>query len=239
MPLENAISITGLNASYPLGSDPIASADDHIRLIKDVLKKTFPKLDAPVTVTPADLNTRGVPSGLIAMWSGIISAIPSGWVLCDGTNNTPDLRDRFIVGAGSTYPVAATGGAVTATTSAAGLHSHTTTVAGEHTPTGIAKGHVLTIEEMPRHSHVAPYGESFADAKYGVSGSPNNLGSNDSDYDNYEYNTSDAGGGQAHSHEVEMQAVPGHSHGTDQAGSHVHTVDTRSPYLALAFIMKV
>lgn len=41
----------------------------------------------------------GVPRGVIAMWSGRISDIPSGWVLCDGTNGTPDLRDRFIVGA--------------------------------------------------------------------------------------------------------------------------------------------
>jgi hypothetical protein len=41
----------------------------------------------------------GVPKGVIVMWSGAIANIPSGWVLCDGTNGTPDLRDRFIVGA--------------------------------------------------------------------------------------------------------------------------------------------
>jgi len=41
----------------------------------------------------------GVPSGVIAMWSGTIATIPTGWVLCDGNNSTPDLRDRFIVGA--------------------------------------------------------------------------------------------------------------------------------------------
>lgn len=42
--------------------------------------------------------TSTLPSGVIVMWSG--SSIPSGWALCDGTNGTPDLRDRFIVGAG-------------------------------------------------------------------------------------------------------------------------------------------
>jgi len=38
-------------------------------------------------------------SGMIMMWSGSIASIPSGWVLCNGSNGTPDLRDRFIVGA--------------------------------------------------------------------------------------------------------------------------------------------
>lgn len=41
----------------------------------------------------------GVPSGVILMWSGSIASIPSGWQLCDGTNGTPDLRDKFVVGA--------------------------------------------------------------------------------------------------------------------------------------------
>lgn len=42
---------------------------------------------------------QGGPSGIIVMWSGTIATIPSGWVLCDGSNGTPDLRNRFIVGA--------------------------------------------------------------------------------------------------------------------------------------------
>lgn len=50
--------------------------------------------------------------GLIIIWSGAIVDIPAGWVLCDGNNGTPDLRDRFIVGAGDTYAVDDTGGAV-------------------------------------------------------------------------------------------------------------------------------
>ena len=51
----------------------------------------------------------GVPSGVILLWYGTASNIPTGWVLCDGGNGTPDLRDRFVVGASnstgdSTYP---------------------------------------------------------------------------------------------------------------------------------------
>ena len=52
----------------------------------------------------------GVPSGIIAMWSGTNATIPTGWNLCDGTNNTPDLRNRFIVGSGDTYSTDDTGG---------------------------------------------------------------------------------------------------------------------------------
>jgi len=62
------------------------------------------------------------PIGGIIMWSGSVASIPSGWSLCDGTNSTPDLRNRFVVGASSgtgdtTYPglsVDATGGSADA-----------------------------------------------------------------------------------------------------------------------------
>lgn len=40
-----------------------------------------------------------VPTGVIVMWSGTVATIPSGWLICDGTNSTPDLRDRFVIGA--------------------------------------------------------------------------------------------------------------------------------------------
>lgn len=73
-----------------------------------------------------DSKASGIPSGVIVMWSGAANAIPTGWALCDGTNNTPDLRNRFIVGAGSTYAVGATGGSDTVT---------------------------LTVEQMPVHTH--------------------------------------------------------------------------------------
>jgi hypothetical protein len=66
----------------------------------------------------------GVPSGSIVLWSGSIASIPSGWVICNGSNGTPDLRNRFVVGAGSTYAVGATGGSANATLVS---HSHTAT----------------------------------------------------------------------------------------------------------------
>ena len=55
--------------------------------------------------TTAYVANNAIPSGGIIIWSGSSSAIPSGWYLCNGANGTPDLRNRFVVGAGSTYAV--------------------------------------------------------------------------------------------------------------------------------------
>ena len=64
-------------------------------------------------------------SGMIMLWSGSEASIPSGWVLCDGTSSTPNLQDRFVVGAGNTYAVDATGGSADAVVVS---HTHSTTV---------------------------------------------------------------------------------------------------------------
>jgi hypothetical protein len=66
-------------------------------------------VDAAVAQIPP-----GIPTGGIIIWSGSVGAIPSGWALCNGSNGTPDLRSRFVVGAGSAYNVAATGGSANA-----------------------------------------------------------------------------------------------------------------------------
>ena len=72
------------------------------------------------------LSNNNLPSGIIVMWSGAANTIPSGWQLCDGSNGAPDLRNRFIVGAGSTYQPGNTGGSnsVTLTTAQMPSHSH-------------------------------------------------------------------------------------------------------------------
>jgi hypothetical protein len=66
-----------------------------------------------------------VPVGGIIMWSGSVPTIPTGWALCNGSNSTPDLRDRFIVGAGGSYANAAVGGTANAIVVS---HTHTATV---------------------------------------------------------------------------------------------------------------
>jgi hypothetical protein len=64
-------------------------------------------------------------AGMIMLWSGSSATIPTGWLLCDGSNSTPDLRNRFVVGATSTYAVGATGGSADAIVVS---HTHTATV---------------------------------------------------------------------------------------------------------------
>lgn len=46
----------------------------------------------------AKIGGTTIPAGVVVMWSGSPTAIPDGWALCDGTQNTPDLRGRFVVG---------------------------------------------------------------------------------------------------------------------------------------------
>ena len=62
-------------------------------------------------------------TGMIMIWSGSTGSIPSGWVLCNGSNSTPDLRNRFVIGAGNSYAVGATGGY---TDSIVVSHTHST-----------------------------------------------------------------------------------------------------------------
>lgn len=100
------------------------------------------------------------PAGMIVMWSGSIASIPGGWALCDGTNGTPDLRNRFLVGAGDTYGVGATGGAlqhnhpVTVDAAATGLTIGTTTanVNGDGDPPAALTS---ATPNDPTHIHTA------------------------------------------------------------------------------------
>jgi len=95
---------------------------------------TLSSASTGVTATSTDDSTKLattafvrdiIPTGVIVMWSGSIASIPTGWLICDGSNSTPDLRNRFIVGAGSTYSVAGTGGSADAIVVS---HTHTATV---------------------------------------------------------------------------------------------------------------
>jgi hypothetical protein len=94
----------------------------------DVTIQTYDNLYGIIGATPPAATP--IPAGGILLWSGSIGSIPAGYVLCNGNNGTPDLRDRFVVGAGTTYAVNATGGSADAV-----VVSHT------HTPTVTDPGH--------------------------------------------------------------------------------------------------
>jgi hypothetical protein len=106
---------------------------------------TYDNLYGIIGVTVTSTGTT-IPTGMISLWYGSIGSVPIGWYLCDGSNGTPDLRDKFVVGAGTTYAVAATGGSADAVVV---THTHTATSTSTSTVTD------------PTHSHGSTVGSGF------------------------------------------------------------------------------
>ena len=102
-----------------------------------------------------------IPPGTIVMWSGALADIPQGWKLCDGTNGTPDLRDRFIVGAGSGYSVGATGGLaqVTLALQQMPVHTHGVTDPG-HAHFAPTWNGMTGAYELPSTKYAYDYGDA-------------------------------------------------------------------------------
>jgi hypothetical protein len=118
----------------------------------DVTIQTYDNLYGIIGATPPSATP--IPSGGIFLWSGSIGSIPAGYVLCNGTNGTPDLRDRFVVGAGSTYAVNSTGGSADSV-----VVSHT---------------HAATVTD-PGHFHRSGMVTNAGDNAYGTDGSLNSI----------------------------------------------------------------
>jgi hypothetical protein len=151
-----------------------------------------------------------IPSGGIILWSGTVAAIPTGFFLCNGANGTPDLRDRFVLGAGNTYPVGASAGSKDAIVV---THTHTMTTAGGATG-----------------SFTAAIGADFgafqtgsASGVFSVSGSSNP-------------NRMQGAGGTGSRPTVDM-TIAAHSHTINSTGTS-GTDANMPPYYALCFIMK-
>ena len=118
---------------------------------------------AKYAVSDGHVATLNVPVGGIVVWSGTVATIPPGWALCDGATvttstgdkvTTPDLRNRFIVGAGDDYPVGATGGAASVALTVAQLPAHAHGFSGTTSSDG-THAHTITYQEVdegdPRH----------------------------------------------------------------------------------------
>jgi len=106
-------------------------------------------------------NTGGesLPSKVICLWLGTLASIPSGWVICDGSNDTPDLRSSFIKGAATLGGIGATGGSTTHTDTATGhthavaSHAQTVTAGASGLNTNVTAGAVATATAA--HTHAA------------------------------------------------------------------------------------
>lgn len=170
-------------------------------------------VDDETAVTPAMVK-RMIDNELrhkIAIWSGTIVDIPAGWLLCDGTNGTPDLTDCFVMGAGGAYAPGDVGGTA------------------QHNHDGTVGGHVLTEAQIPAHRHfnvVPGIGDNALTAGNSLSqertlGGDTQYIMNSAPGEASIGRTSATGGGAAHNH-----------------GLTIEFADHLPPYFALAYIMK-
>lgn len=192
-------------------------------------------------LSPAIINAiinAGLPVGAIVAYSGLLVDIPDNWDICDGTNGTPDLRGKFIMGVSPDYALFDSGGAYT--------HEHSVeSSGGSHTHTLTIDGHVLTLNELPEHQHmcfqagtssfqsaggVVDADPAWAISDNGNSGSAFIAGANGG--------TATVGGSSKVGHDQP------HTHGGAAATStHTHTATSSTesslpPYMALVYIRK-
>ena len=169
--------------------------------------------------------------GMIQIWHFETGPIPTGWVICDGENGTPNFTDHFIVGAGADYNPGVTGGANIKDTIAAGNHNHD----------GKTAEHTLTIAQIPAHDHEITdpghehgHGDETSEgaAPVNLDGDPPNLATGSTALPKTTSSAvtgisiNEAGSGEAH------------DHGIANSGTHTHEVDVRPQYYAAIWIMK-
>ena len=203
----------------------------------------------------------GIPSGIIAMWSGSSDNIPSGWHLCDGNEGTPDLRDKFIVGAGSEYLAGNTGGSKTKSLSASNLPSHKHSFSGSAASNGSHNhNHTLSITNNGSHTHThtlscasaGSHNHTYSGLLNGYQGFQNG----NIVLENRSNSATGSSGDHTHSISGNINSDGSHTHSLSgsisSSGSHTHTVtgtigntgsgtafEILPPYYALCFIMKL
>lgn len=198
-------------SEYP-GNSNISQRECIIRVYKD--SETLPRSSLKLMRYSVSTDASSVPQGSIIPWYGNLANIPDGFALCDGTNGTPDLRNRFLVGAGDAYKLAAVGGEST---------------------------HVLSINEMPWHNHNASsavgYFRSRSNTFYGK-GPSSTLGWNavSGYFSVVEEGLRSEGNADANSTEYIVK-FDGSKIVQGQGGDQPH--ENRPPYYALYYIMKL
>lgn len=192
----------------------------------DVMELSYGSGDIDVTAIGKQSPN---PIGVVTMYDGVITDFEEnglgkpekglkGWALCNGNNGTPDLRDRFIVGAGEQYLIGARGGNGNITLNANQLPAHT------HGATG------LTIPSSGSHSH-----DSVQYRTHDGSGSGANSVQRTGSSGNPQDATFDTWGvpsaGSAHTHSIEGNVAANTPNGS--------SIDIRPPYHALFYIKRI
>jgi len=190
----------------------------------------------------------GVPIGTILMFAGILGDLDSTWQVCDGSNNTPDLRDKFIMGTSTQGGIGVSGGTVEST-----MPAHTHTANHSHTGITVSSGEHY---HNATHNHSASSNTTGSHKHNGVMRlvytGQGELGSSSGylvEEDYWDKDTTYAGD---HSHSITVNTK---SMNTSDAGSHTHNVtidtenvvtsstggtgDNRPPFYTLAYIMKI
>lgn len=185
-----------------------------------------------------------VAAGSIVLWYGGLGSIPAGWALCDGTSGTPDLQDRFVVGAGGSYSPGDTGGqathshsvSVSATTSSAGNHSHSVDFPN------------ITSSSAGNHSHSMGslrFSRSFSTSEGSGGGAYRayTSGGGSGHFFDPKWEGGSTAGAGSHTHTANPGAATSSS-----TGAHTHSItmsttssssNNEPPYMVLCYIMKL
>ena len=183
----------------------------------EVIIATYDNIAGILTQIPT--TSPAVPAGCILIWSGATGSIPTGFVICDGTNGTPDLRDKFVIGAGLSYSVGQTGGSADAIVVS---HTHTASVSD------------------PQHSHGASSSVNdpghFHSFNFALSDNvqPGNPGINGTQPNGSNTNSATTGISVSTSIANASTGISVTNQNFGQSGTNANL----PPYYALAFIMK-
>lgn len=175
-------------------------------------------------------GTSLIPTGLIAMWSGTIATIPSGWGLCDGAGGRPDLRDKFVRGAAAGANAGTLGGVDSTTHVSGGSHTHNAIADHPHTVPLSGMSHVADGAHTG-HGVLAGSTWQYVNTTSGTFRAAQDTHTHADSVGDHSHNT--------HTGNLTATAAGGHTHTSTGSGHSDHgTHDNKPAFYAVLFIIK-